>query len=94
MNQKDSDEKAQQLGMMGDIYRKALLVVVCLGESSAETDEAMDCIHPLGKAVKAEFRAIESIGTLHHKGQQGEIQLRGLDTSRCSCVNLDLSVSG
>jgi len=41
INQKDEDEKSQQVQMMGSIYSKAKMVIVWLGKGTPECDEAI-----------------------------------------------------
>jgi hypothetical protein len=40
----DSEEKAQQVEMMGDIYSSASRTVIWLGESERDSDIAMDLV--------------------------------------------------
>jgi hypothetical protein len=41
IDQEDLDDKVQQINIMGDIYENAKSVVVCLGQSTERTGEAM-----------------------------------------------------
>ena len=51
INQKDADEKSQQVRIMSDSYKNATHVVVSLGEPSPETDAATDSIYPPSKVI-------------------------------------------
>lgn len=44
INQEDSDEKASQVAIMGDIYRQAQQVVIFLGTADETTTHAMDLL--------------------------------------------------
>lgn len=44
INQEDSEEKNRQVALMQAIYRRAGITIVWLGESSADSDNAMDFI--------------------------------------------------
>lgn len=48
INQEDNDEKGRQVGMMGEIYRKATEVVAWLGPSAGGSDALTDCLNALG----------------------------------------------
>ena len=52
IDQRNDDEKGHQVQCMGNIYRKAHLVVVWLGPSANGSDAAMDWMEPLGKALQ------------------------------------------
>lgn len=41
INQEDEEEKRRQIGMMGDVYSKAAVTYIWLGEGTLETDRAM-----------------------------------------------------
>lgn len=49
INQSDEIEKAEQVGMMRDIYEKSISALVWLGPAADESDAAMDGLHRVGK---------------------------------------------
>lgn len=49
INQRDDQEKGQQVNQMGKIYRQAAQVIVWLGPSSEESDRAMDGLNTYGR---------------------------------------------
>lgn len=51
INQQDDEEKAVQVSRMGEIYRRALQVVVWLGPSGEDSDLAMNWLEPLSVAL-------------------------------------------
>ena len=51
INQKNTLERNQQVAMMGDIYRKAKDAFVWLGETDAESSEALSTIEPFGRDI-------------------------------------------
>ena len=67
INQENIDERNMQVGNMADVYRKAMHVVICLGESNLETEKAMDTIYPLHKAVRIAYDSLQSIGTVAYR---------------------------
>jgi hypothetical protein len=48
INQDDSAERGSQVQMMGDIFSKALKVILWVGEEFGSSDLAMDVIHAIG----------------------------------------------
>jgi hypothetical protein len=48
INQEDMDERAQQVGLMGDIYSSASLVVIWLGTADDSTEPAIGLLNDLG----------------------------------------------
>lgn len=53
INQEDTDERTQQVGLMADIYSSALLVVIWLGPADENTQRVIDHINDLhGQMLK------------------------------------------
>lgn len=48
INQEDEEEKRRQIGMMGDVYSKAAVTYIWLGEGTPETDRAMQYLNTAG----------------------------------------------
>jgi hypothetical protein len=57
INQKDNDEKATQVPMMADIYRKSRQVLIWLGEGTVESDACFQIIRKSMTGWLAPFRS-------------------------------------
>ncbi|OTA98431.1 hypothetical protein M426DRAFT_28445 [Hypoxylon sp. CI-4A] len=57
INQRDFEERSQQVLMMGDIYRLAQRVVAFLGPEGNDTSCAIDLIRRIGDTVEVDFAA-------------------------------------
>jgi len=50
INQEDVDEKSRQVRMMGDIYRRAMRVLICLGEQEDGSEQIPEIVAKLSRA--------------------------------------------
>ena len=58
INQDDLQERAEQVELMGDIYRRATITISWLGEASKDSDEALEQIRSMGNWVQENDYAI------------------------------------
>ncbi|CZR58212.1 uncharacterized protein PAC_08103 [Phialocephala subalpina] len=55
VNQKDLDERSQQVQRMADIYSKAARVLIWLGPESDDSDLAIDCIEEVSSHIEVDW---------------------------------------
>jgi len=67
INQNDIEERSIQIRLMNEIYSKAQQVLICLGESTLESNRAIDFIIPLRGATEEASRAAEDPSFVPHK---------------------------
>lgn len=62
INQTDSNERNEQVRLMGTIFRNAARVIIYMGESSEDSDKALNAIADIGgRATSCEVAAIKSL---------------------------------
>ena len=61
INQKDSNERTNQIGMMTDIYWKAISVAIWLGPDADGSDAALELLKDLKKEERARRRLSEMV---------------------------------
>lgn len=62
INQEDTDERSQQVGLMGDIYSSASLIVIWLGTADDSTEPAISLLNNLSGQM-LEYRNIQNLNS-------------------------------
>lgn len=55
INQADLKERGSQLAIMGSIYRNAIRTVIWLGESDANSEDAVQVLNQMAQRIPPEF---------------------------------------
>jgi hypothetical protein len=67
INQNDIEERSIQVRLMNEVYSKAQQVLICLGESTLDSNQAMDFVIPLRNATEDVSRAAEDPSLVPHE---------------------------
>lgn len=59
INMEDMEERSRQVQLMGEIYRHAQKVIIWLGETSDDTDRAIDFMHQLSDTVVRQLEQLQ-----------------------------------